>query len=176
MSAALVFNARSPLRDAPAVRDGPFHRFPAACAVIVTALCQRLHEQDVNPAATEMDTMQPPASPCLLLVDDDPMVRALLTVGMEDQGFTVVEAASGEAAMALLDGGLSPSVVVTDIDLGGGCSGVELADRLLHSHPGLRVILISGRGRQQGDAAQRPFLVKPFPLATLSRLAHGAPL
>lgn len=118
--------------------------------------------------------MLPPASPCLLLVDDDPMVRTLLTVGMQDEGFAVVEADSGEAALDLLAGGLEPSVVVTDIDLGQGCNGVELADRLSRSHPGLRVILMSGRGRPEGLAARRPLLVKPFPLAALSRLAHGA--
>jgi DNA-binding NtrC family response regulator len=117
--------------------------------------------------------MNPPSSPCLLLIDDDPLVRTLLTIGMEDEGFTVVDAASGEAALALLNEGLKPSVVVTDIDLGGGCSGVELADTLSRSHPGLRVILISGRGQQEGEAPQRPFLAKPFPLAALSRLAHG---
>ena len=118
--------------------------------------------------------MQPSISPCLLLVDDDPLVRTLLTIGMQDEGFDVVEASSGEAALELLAGGLEPEVVVTDIDLGAGCSGVELADHLARTHPDLRVVLISGRGRQQGTAAQRPFLAKPFPLAALSRLAHGA--
>jgi FixJ family two-component response regulator len=42
---------------------------------------------------------------------------------------------------------LQPAVVVTDVDLGAGCSGIELADRLARSHPALRVVLISGRGR-----------------------------
>jgi len=124
-----------------------------------------------------MDAMSPaatPATPLLLLVDDDPMVRALLTIGMEDEGFTVVEASSGEAALGLLEAGLRPEVVVTDIDLGAGCSGVEMADRLARSYPALRVVLISGRGRaSQEGAVRRPFLAKPFPLAALTRLVQG---
>ncbi len=118
--------------------------------------------------------MHPPASPCLLLIDDDPLVRTLLTIGMEDEGFQVVDAASGEAALALLKDGLEPAVVVTDVDLGPGCSGVELADMLSESHPGLRVILISGRGLPaQPRGPRRPFLAKPFPLAALTKLAQG---
>jgi CheY-like chemotaxis protein len=113
-----------------------------------------------------------PSAPCLLLVDDDPLVRMVLTMGLQDKGFDVTEAATGEAALVLLEHGLQPMAVVSDIDLGEGCNGIELADRLARSHPGLRVVLISGRLRPNLNATkeQRAFLPKPFVIEALVRL------
>ena len=71
--------------------------------------------------------MPSPSAPCLLLVDDDPLVRMVLTMGLQDKGYDVTEAATGEAAMVLLERGLQPMAVVSDIDLGQGCNGIELA-------------------------------------------------
>jgi DNA-binding NtrC family response regulator len=113
--------------------------------------------------------------PCLLLVDDDELVRIVLTMGLREEGFHVVEAPSGEEALGLISNGLNPSVVVTDINLGSGCSGVHMADRLAVSHPGVRVILMSACQEPQareGQGEARPFLAKPFALAALSRLAR----
>lgn len=116
--------------------------------------------------------MPSPSAPCLLLVDDDPLVRMVLTMGLQDRGFDVTEAATGEAAMVLLERGLQPMAVVSDIDLGKGCNGIELADRLADTHPDLRVVLISGRLRPELKSIRghRAFLPKPFMIEALVRL------
>jgi CheY-like chemotaxis protein len=116
--------------------------------------------------------MPPPSAPCLLLVDDDPLVRMVLTMGLQDKGFDVTEAATAEAALVLLEHGLQPMAVVSDIDLGQGYNGIELADRLAHSHPGLPVVLISGRLSPDLSATgkHRAFLPKPFMIEALVRL------
>ena len=121
-----------------------------------------------------MNAMDTPSAPSLLLVDDDPLVRVTLAMGLDDEGFRVVEADSGEAALALIKDGLEPSVVITDINLGPGISGVDLANHLAEVRPDLRVVLISGRWRPPSPetlADERPFLAKPFPLTALARLA-----
>jgi len=64
----------------------------------------------------------------LLLVEDDELVRLTVAMTLEDLGFTVLEATTGEAALQQLKTGLDTDILVTDIDLGPGISGLQLAD------------------------------------------------
>lgn len=110
---------------------------------------------------------------CVLLIDDDSLVRTVLSMSLEGHDFQVVEAASGEAALRLMQEGLDPDFVVTDIDLGRGFGGIELAENLEKIRPTLRVVLISGRSIPPPpplDARHRPFLSKPFPVSSLVEL------
>ena len=85
------------------------------------------------------------APTCLLLVEDDALVRLTVAMMLEDHGFGVVEAATGEEALRLMEQGLDAPVMVTDVDLGAGVSGLELADRLRARRPDLVIVFITGR-------------------------------
>lgn len=112
---------------------------------------------------------------CLLLVEDDALVRDTVALMLEEDGFEVIEAADAAAALQLVRDGLDAPVMVTDVDLGGGASGTELADALHRLRPELRVIFITGRA---GSLAGRIFdereaiLPKPFESEALSRLVR----
>ena len=67
---------------------------------------------------------------CLLLVEDDVMVRTTVAAMLEDEGYEVVEAADADAALSLMRGGLDAPLIVTDVDLGKGLSGPDLVDML----------------------------------------------
>ena len=54
---------------------------------------------------------------CLLLVEDDPLVRLTVAMLMEDYGFRVSQAATAEEAISAMEGGLGAPVLVTDVDL-----------------------------------------------------------
>lgn len=112
---------------------------------------------------------------CLLLVDDDALVRDTVALMLEDEGFEVIEAIDADQALRLVRAGLDTPVIVTDVDLGAGPSGTQLADVLHRLRPELRIIFITGgseylvgRGRDRREA----ILAKPFETAALSRLVR----
>lgn len=111
----------------------------------------------------------------ILLVEDDELIRMSLVMGLADYGFEVVEAATAEAALEMMLSGLQTPVVVTDINLGPGCNGLDLADRIHAKWPDLGIIFITGRldmlhSRVLGQ--HEAFLAKPFHLTALARLAE----
>lgn len=114
-------------------------------------------------------------STCLLLVEDDALVRLTVAMMLEDHGFRVVEAATGEEALRLMQEGLDAPVMVTDVDLGAGVNGLELADNLRARRPDLVIVFITGRvaslrGRPLGP--REAVLPKPFEAGELAELVR----
>jgi PAS domain S-box-containing protein len=112
-----------------------------------------------------------------LLVDDEDIVRASTADMLSDLGYAVVETASAEEALGLIEGGLVPDVVITD-HLMPGMTGTDLAHVLKGRRPGIPVLIISGYAEDDGIAPDLPRLTKPFrqgELATgLSKLTKAA--
>jgi response regulator NasT len=70
----------------------------------------------------------------VLLVDDDRLILGTVGRGLRDAGYKVVEAASGDEALASISQGEEPvDIAIVDINMP-GMSGVELADRLSHEY------------------------------------------
>lgn len=106
-----------------------------------------------------------------LLVDDEVLVRMSTADMLEDLAYEVVEAASGEEALRLVDEGLAPDVLITD-HLMPGITGETLAHKLRERWPELPVLIVSGYSHADGIAAGLPRLTKPFRHAELAeRLA-----
>jgi CheY-like chemotaxis protein len=98
------------------------------------------------------------------------MVRALVRVTLEESGYRVLEAANGEAALALSDSFPGTiDVLVTDMVMP-GMGGRALADRLTATRPELRVLYVSGyaetevldHGLSSGSEPGTAFVQKPF--------------
>nr|WP_209280233.1 sigma-54 dependent transcriptional regulator [Desulfobaculum xiamenense] len=80
----------------------------------------------------------------ILVVDDEDGIRFSLRGILEDEGYEVAEAESGEAALELIEGQM-PSLVLLDIWLS-GIDGLQVLDRLQERVPDLPVVMISGHG------------------------------
>jgi nitrogen-specific signal transduction histidine kinase/CheY-like chemotaxis protein len=115
-------------------------------------------------------------SETILLVEDEAPVRSVTRQLLERNGYTVLEAADGAAALALVDGGSGGrhlDLLLTDVIMP-GMSGRELAGELQARRPDLRVLYMSG---YTDDAVVRhgmlepglAYLEKPFRPATLLR-------
>jgi PAS domain S-box-containing protein len=102
----------------------------------------------------------------VLLVDDEPLVRASTADMLTELGFEVVEADSGTDALALLDV-REPDLVITD-HLMPGLSGTDLALVLAAERPHLPVLIVSGYADLDGLPADLPRLTKPFRQADLA--------
>src|SRR3712207_6632246 len=81
----------------------------------------------------------------VLLIDDDALVREMLADTLTEEGIEVDGLATAEDALVLLRAGQVPDVLVADIDLGPGLSGLDLAAIARERHPAVEVVLISGK-------------------------------
>jgi CheY-like chemotaxis protein len=110
---------------------------------------------------------------CILVVDDDHMIRDLLHATLSFGGHRISEAEDGEAALAALTQ-TPPDVIVLDLDLPGE-SGAEILARLRERGARAPVIVLtaSGRGREAAlrAAGATGYLTKPFsPVALISEI------
>jgi len=130
-----------------------------------------------EPATAPMPVATKPGargSETVLLVEDDAMVRRLAEATLERQGYRVLAAPSGGDALRLAAGrNGSIDLVITDVVMP-GMPGPELAQRLEASHPGLRVLYMSGYAddtmARHGISEERVnFLAKPFSPDELAR-------
>ena len=102
-----------------------------------------------------------------LLVDDEDLVRLSTADMLIDLGYTVVEAASADEALTLVDRGLQPDVLVTDHPMP-GMTGTELARLVQGSWPETKVLVVSGYAEAEGVAPDLARLTKPFRSVELS--------
>ncbi|PXA99611.1 hybrid sensor histidine kinase/response regulator [Nostoc sp. 3335mG] len=113
-----------------------------------------------------------------LLLEDEELVRMSTAHMLIDLGYDVVEAASAEEGLHLIQNGLAPDLVVTD-HLMPGMTGAQLARQLRTSRPALPVLIVSGYAEEEGIDADLPRLTKPFRsgelAASLSSLSFAPP-
>ncbi len=131
---------------------------PAGCAICSTA---RSHpprtEENMNASAS--------AEPCVLLVEDDALIRMATADMLTDMGYRCREAGSGEDALAMLDKH-DIDILMTDLGLP-GMSGQDLVANARKERPELRVILASGTDAHTADdgpggRTRTVMLIKPF--------------
>ncbi len=114
----------------------------------------------------------------ILVVDDESGIRSSLKGILEDEGFGVVEAESGERGLELLDAGDSVDLVFLDIWLP-GLDGLAVLARIREDRPDLPVVMISGHGTIETAVAAIKhgafdFIEKPLSLDKVVLAAHKA--
>ena len=111
----------------------------------------------------------------ILVVDDDPQVRATIVRALAELGYQTGEAADGEAALQALRAAERPLLVILDYVMP-GMDGAEVAREIALLYPDLPVIFSTGHAALRalrlaaGDDA--PVLEKPFTLDELDALLH----
>jgi DNA-binding NtrC family response regulator len=81
-----------------------------------------------------------------VIVEDDPIQRTFLADLLKEEGLEVVECASAEAAeLVLVATGPELRALITDVNLAGDMSGLELAQYAKRKFPRMNVVMISGR-------------------------------
>ncbi len=101
----------------------------------------------------------------ILIVDDDAALLRLLSLRLRHEGHEVIEASSGEAALAKLDHEL-PALLITDLRMG-GMDGLQLFEAVHRRHPLLPVLMLTAHGTipDAVKALQRGvfgYITKPF--------------
>lgn len=114
---------------------------------------------------------------CVLVVEDQEIVRAFIVGHLRDYGYAVLEASDGEEAVSFLGATrYTPiRVVFTDIQLGGLVNGWDVADAFREAHPGIAVIYPRDRFRTAlGKFQEAHFFLSRICLPKLSKPSKGA--
>ncbi|WP_343206838.1 PAS domain S-box protein [Azospirillum soli] len=104
---------------------------------------------------------EPIRSGRVLVVEDDPIVAMTVATALEDAGFTVIRAATGDEALPLLaEGGVD--LLFSDVVMPGSISGVELAREAQRRYPNLPIVLATGYSEEIARATGVKVLPKPY--------------
>lgn len=96
---------------------------------------------------------QPSASvPVVLVVEDEGLVRLMAVDMLEDEGFTVIEAATADEAWTILEARDDIAILFTDVEMPGSMNGLDLAGRVAARWPHIRLVITSGRVRLSNQA------------------------
>jgi PAS domain S-box-containing protein len=141
------------------------------------------------PEGTERPQEQQPREPSvasvgagegqqILLVEDEELIRRLAATALRKNGYAVVEAATAEDALRVLEDDDSFALIFSDVVLP-GMNGVKLADAVLARRPESRVLLCSGYADEKSQwrlirDRKLPFLDKPYTIQHLLEAVHGA--
>ena len=83
---------------------------------------------------------------CVLLVEDEPMIREIMAESLQDAGFEVVAAHSGDQAIGLIaDPHHRFSILVTDLHMPGNADGAQVAACMRELNPAIPVVIATGR-------------------------------
>jgi CheY-like chemotaxis protein len=135
-------------------------------------------EPEARPTPAPAAGARPPAGCAILLVEDDPIVRAHIFAQLRELGCAVTEASGAEEALARLESGEPFDLLFTDVVMP-GLSGIELARRARAMRPGLRILLSSGytfEAMQHQDelGPETRFLNKPYGKTVLAQALSEA--
>jgi two-component system cell cycle sensor histidine kinase/response regulator CckA len=105
-------------------------------------------------------------SETVLVVEDDDIVRELVVLLLEGQGYTVLSVGRASEALELFRSPITIDLLLTDLLMPGGMDGRELAEETIAMRPGTQVLLMSGYTTDalvlHGVGEGAHFLQKPF--------------
>nr|WP_221382456.1 response regulator [Actinoplanes polyasparticus] len=116
--------------------------------------------------------------PVVLLVDDDPDVRAVMTHTLDTRGFRVLTARDAQAAMTICEQhGSTINVLIADLSLPGDLTG-NLARRVTAAYPHIKTVFATGIPRHIALATRlvppdAPYLEKPVSADVLANLMRS---
>jgi PAS domain S-box-containing protein len=129
---------------------------------------------DLDAVAPPSDAVDAGAGETVLIVDDEPSIRVLVTEALNEQGYRAVQAQDGAAGLAILQTPARVDLLITDVGLPGGMNGRQMADAARQHRPGLKVLFITGYAEaaviSHGhlDPGMH-VLTKPFSIEALAR-------
>jgi DNA-binding response OmpR family regulator len=104
---------------------------------------------------------------CILVVEDEPQVLDYVARLLRTSGYRILTASAGPEALRLLENNSGIDLLLTDVGLPDGMSGVELVRKARELDPEMKVVLASGYAYEHlvetgAIAADLPIVFKPF--------------
>ena len=143
-----------------------------------TTMClylPRYDGQEDGPHVAEAAEEAKPArlGECVLVVDDEPTVRMLVTEVLEDRGYIALEGSDAAEGLQVVQSSARIDLLVTDVGLPGGMNGRQFAEAARQIRPGLKTLFITGYAENavlsHGHLeAGMHVLTKPFAMEVLA--------
>jgi PAS domain S-box-containing protein len=121
------------------------------------------------------DHAHQPGAETILVIDDDPDVRAFISESLAEQGYNVFQANDGRSGLSAY-AAERPDLVVLDFIMP-GLSGADVASRILSKQPDQAILFVSGYSETDSIrriAPNAPLLTKPFRAEALAKAVRGA--
>lgn len=118
------------------------------------------------------------AGETVLIVDDEPTVRLLVTEILEELGYHAIEAPDGASGLQILESNVRIDLLVSDVGLPGNMNGRQMVDLARARRPDLKVLFITGYAEKavigSGDLdANMHIMTKPFSVEGLAVRIKG---
>lgn len=136
----------------------------------------RLFLPRMLPAHAELSLVETPSpaakSGTVLIVEDDSDVINIVTLQVQQLGYRTLDALDFDQALAILESDTAVDLLLTDVILGPGPNGANLALKAQEIRPGLAVLCMSGfvepeTFQKHAGTSALPFIAKPFTSAAL---------
>lgn len=126
-----------------------------------------------DPVADIASSPRAQAGETVLIVDDEPSVRMLITEVLAELGYTSIEASEGSGALRVLQSDVRIDLLITDVGLPGGMNGRQLADFGRIARSSLKILFITGYAEKSvlgsGQIEEgMGILTKPFAMEGLA--------
>jgi PAS domain S-box-containing protein len=128
-------------------------------------------DDDIEPEPSDVPRAEPGET--VLVVDDEPAVRMLVTEVLEDLRYAAIEAEDGPSGLKILRSKARIDLLISDVGLPAGMNGRQMADAGRVDRPDLKVLFITGYAENAvvGNGHLRPgmhVLTKPFAMDALA--------
>jgi CheY-like chemotaxis protein len=123
--------------------------------------------------ARPADASIPGQGETVLIVDDEPTLRMLMSDVLNELGYTAIEASDAVAAIKVLQSNVRVDLLITDVGLPGGMNGRQVADAGRITRPQMKVLFVTGYAENAavGNGHLAPgmqILTKPFAMEALA--------
>ncbi|MGH6663430.1 MAG: ATP-binding protein, partial [Pseudolabrys sp.] len=139
----------------------------------VTIYLPRSREPVENVPQPEPDAQKSGQGEAILVVEDNPDVKAVATALLEQLGYRTIAVDSAAAALKRLASGEHIDLVFTDVMLPGDIDGLALAKTIRTKYPQIPVLLTSGYAKALTARHALPILRKPYQISALSEAIRG---
>ncbi len=126
---------------------------------------QPQHEETIDYQFDE----KPVGDELILVVDDEPALVELAKETLQFRGYRVLTASNGKLALEQLDKNPGISLLFSDVVMPGGMNGYDLAEKVVTSHPEIKVLLTSGHTKKESQDEKDKYILlkKPYSHKTL---------
>jgi CheY-like chemotaxis protein len=126
-----------------------------------------------EPQSIEAERIDQGTGETILIVDDEPIVRMLVTEVLTENGYRVLEAADASSAIRIIEGNPGIALLITDVGLPGGMNGRQLADALRARDKALKTLFITDYAENAAVSNGHlehgmEILTKPFMMSALA--------
>jgi CheY-like chemotaxis protein len=131
-------------------------------------------DEDVEPVLASTPEPLRTSDAVVLVIDDEPTVRMLITDALGDLNYNCIEATDGPGGLEVVRSGKRIDLLITDVGLPGGLNGRQVADAAQALRPNLKVLFITGYAENAAlnhghIGPGMAVLTKPFAISELAR-------